>query len=105
MLKFESYLTLSDALLVSIVSIVTVFVILAFIAVIISAIGKFMQKEKPVTPQVAPTKTVQITQVEKVNLDEIKNDEYKLVATIVASIEANKNDEDVKYRIVKIKEL
>ncbi len=108
-MHFGNQLTLSDALLLSLISIIVVFAVLAVISLIISFLGKVLKEEKPVAAPVnTPAKAAQPvaqTNAPSVDLKSIVSDEHKLVATLVATMEANTNDEDKKYKITSIREI
>lgn len=110
MSNFEEYISIGDALFISVISIATVFIILIMIALIISLIGKLLKEEKSATvakvtqAPVAPVAPIAPTQP-KVDLSEIVNDEHKRIAVMVATIAANDNDQDKKYKITSIKEI
>ncbi len=108
MLEFGEYITIADALLLSVVSISIVFAVLALIAIIINCIGKLMQKKEstvaPVTTVINNTQKNEMAST-KVNLSDVKKDEQSLIAVLVASIDANKNDEDKKYKVSSIREI
>ncbi len=84
-MHFSEFLTLSDALLLSLISIITVFAILTLISLIISLVGKVLQEEKkpakPVTSAAPVQQAVQPTT--RVDLSSVVKDEHKLVATLV----------------------
>ncbi len=106
-MHFGNQLTFADALLLSLISIIVVFAVLVLISVIITILGKVVQEEKSVTTPVnnTPAKPVQQASAPSVDLKSVVNDEHKLVATIVATMEANTNDEDKKYKITSIREI
>ncbi len=106
-MHFNNVLTFGDALLLSFISILVVFAILTLISLIITLIGKVLKEEKKPAqvPTAAPVQQAQQTQQPKVDLASVVNDEHKRVALLVASIEANQNDEDKKYKITSIKEI
>ncbi len=108
MIHFEEYITLADSLVITGVSLAVVFVVLTVIALIITFLGKVLE-EKPkevatnvVTPTNAP---VQTNVAPKVDMSQVMNDEHKRIATLVATIAANENEENVKYRVNSIKEI
>ncbi len=105
MLNFGDYLTISETLLISAISIAVVFVVLSLIAVIISLIGKTLKEEKVQATE--ETKVQTLSQIKKnqtkVDLNAVVNDKYKLVAMLVAAVAANENDEDANYKITSIK--
>ncbi len=110
MFEFEKYLTFSQALFVSFVSILVVFSILLLIALIVSGLGKILKDEKPVaaapkavSKPVAPTTAPVVNKA--VNLGEVMSDEHKKIAALVATIAANESNKDAKYRVVSIKEI
>ncbi len=106
MLNFGEYLTITDALFISAVSIAVVFAVLSLIAVIITSVGKILKEEKPIdnAPKVSNQVKGQQSQ-SRVDLSAVVNDEHKLIATMVATIEANQTYKDVKYKITNIKEI
>ncbi len=106
-MNFGEYISIGETLFISAVAISVVFAVLALIAVIISLIGKIVGEKKP---EVATTnnKVTQnaVAQVQpKVDLSSVVKDEHKLVATLVATMEANTMDKDVKYKITSIREI
>ncbi len=109
MLEFSEYLSLGDAIFITVVSITIVFAILALIAVIISSFTYIFKEEQATKAKSkSQTKTVPVADtkvVNKVNLDDVAKDENMMAALLVASIEANKNDENIKYRVASIKEI
>ncbi len=107
-MHFSEIITLNDALLISLISITTVFAILILISLIISLIGKMLKEEKkPAAPVASATQTQQVVQqpTAKVDLSSVVKDEHKRVALLVATMEANTNDEDKKYQITSIREV
>ncbi len=112
MIHFEKNITVTDALLVTLISLAVVFTVLIVIALIVSALGKVLKEEKPVAAttkpvatKASPRTTVTASPVKAVNLSEVMNDEHKRIATLVATMAANENDEDKKYRVVSIREI
>ncbi len=107
MLHFDNYITLGDALLITLISLVVVFVVLGAIALIITFLGKVFQEQPKQVAETVATKPVvqQATATTRVNLNEVMSDEHKRIAALVATIAANENDEDVKYRVTSIKEI
>ncbi len=109
MFNFDGAFTFADALSVSLVSITVVFIVLILIALIVSLLGKLLQEAKPVAVETKATINANTNAVARttnvVNLGEIMNDEHKRIATLVATIAANENDEDKKYRVVSVKEI
>ncbi len=107
-MHFGNQLTFADSLFLSLISIIVVFAVLALISLIISLVGKMLQEEKPVAAPVntqAKAAPVAQTNAPSVDLKSIVSDEHKLVATLVATMEANTNDEDKKYKITSIREI
>ncbi len=104
---FSEYLKVSEALLLSFISITIVFCILLIIAFMIMSFKYiFKVEEKKANTAVASQQAPVINNTQQiVNLDEIEKDENKLVALLVASIASNENDEDKKYRVTNIKEI
>ncbi len=110
MLNFGEYLTIAEALTVSILSIAIVFAILALIAVIITFCGKIIggmenKNTVPVVANSAPVVANNVPAATKVDLSSVVNDEQKRIAMLVATIEANNNDDDMAFRVVSIKEV
>lgn len=105
---FGEYITIPEALFITVISITIVFCILLLIAFAIMSF-KYIFKEKEIKPynNKEVSKNLNETNIQKqiVNLDEIEKDENKLVAIMVATIDANKNEEDKKYKVVNIREL
>ncbi|MFV0440011.1 MAG: OadG family transporter subunit [Lachnospirales bacterium] len=105
---FGEYITVGDALLVTAISITIVFFILLLIALAIYCF-KFIPKEevkavaKKVAPKTANSNTV--ANVSKVDLEEVAKDENKVVAMLVATMEANTEETDKKYKVVSIREV
>ncbi len=101
---FGEYLSITEAFLLSIISISIVFSILLIIALIILSF-KYIFKEKEVE-SVAIEKQLPVKKIEKViNLNEIEKDENKMVALLVASIASNDSDENKKFKVTSIKEI
>ncbi len=101
MFDFGEYITVLDSIYITVVAITIVFTTLILIALVVGAFKKIF-KEDTSTKIPVVQNNVQNTIV---NLDELVNDENKLVATLVATIAANENDEDKIYRVTKIKEI
>ncbi len=100
---FGDYITLTDSLFITVLSITIVFVILLLIALAITSF-KYIFKEETTIKNEEPLKKDDALK-KIVNLDDVVKDENMLVATLVASIESNNNDEDKKYRVLSIKEI
>lgn len=105
MFNFGEYITVTDAVYITTVSITIVFSILILIALVISGFKNVFKEDTNTKPNI--TATVQNNNVQKsiVNLNELVSDEDKLVATLVATIAANENDEDKIYKVTKINEI
>ena len=99
----NSVISLGDSIFITVVSMGIVFFILVLISAILSAF-KFIPAEKKV--EVAETKkSVAAPVVENRFRPEDIKDENMLVAMMVASIEASKNNENAYIRVKSIKEL
>ncbi len=105
MFNFGEYITVTDAVYITTVSITIVFSILILIALVISGFKNVFKEDTNTKPNI--TAPVQNNNVQKsiVNLNELVSDEDKLVATLVATIAANENDEDEIYKVTKINEI
>lgn len=107
MLNFGEYITIADAVLITVVSITIVFLILTLIAVIIAGIGHLLKgdEKKVEAPKITKNKPIVETNTSSIDLSEIEKDENKLVAMFIATIDANDNDENATYKVTSIKEI
>ncbi len=105
MFDFGEYITVMDSVYITVVAITIVFTTLILIALIVSAFKNVFKEETKVNNTAKAEVTQNNVQKTIVNLDELVSDENKLVATMVATIAANENDEDKIYRVTKINEI
>ncbi|MCJ8342764.1 MAG: OadG family protein [Cetobacterium sp.] len=100
----NSVISLGDSIFITVVSMAIVFFILVVISAVLSTFKYIPAEKKEVKPEtkkpVAPTPVVE----KRFSPEDIK-DENMLVAMMVASIEAAKNNENAYIRVKSIKEL
>ncbi len=103
---FGEYITILESLYIMLVSITIVFGTLVVIALILYSF-KFIFKEEDTSKKDNNTKKIEVKKEKRtfVNMEELVEDEEKLVASIVCTIEANKEDEDKTYKITNIREI
>ncbi len=103
---YSDIITLSDALFITVLSITIVFCILLLIAFCIMSF-KYIFKEENIKSQQKPqaTKKVNVAQTPAFDIKTIENDEDKMVAVMVATINSNENDEDKIYRVTNVREI
>ncbi len=100
---YGEYITIGDALFITVLSISIVFSILLIIAFAIMSFKYiFKVEEKKIVAQ-APQQSVATTPT--FNIKDIENDEDKIVAVMVATMEANNEDKDKIYKVSSVKEI
>lgn len=86
-----------------------VFVLLLLVQILVDFLGRFSSKflvEAKKTVPVKPRETVSSAKTEKaLDIKELTDDKDKLVAAFVASIEASKNNTDIRYKVVNVKKI
>lgn len=98
------YITINESLLIMVLAISVVFSILSLIALIVHSF-KYVFKEENKTKKIENVKKENISINNNSGIEDAVKSEESIVASIVASIDANKNDEDKIYKIVSIKQL
>lgn len=96
---FGEYITISDALFITAISLVIVFFILLLIQMCISSF-KYIFKEEVPKSNLQNVKENAITKV-----SDVENDEDELAALMFALIHCNENLENKKFVVTNIKEL
>ncbi len=100
---YGDVITLGDALFITVFSITIVFCILLMIAFCIMQFKHIFKEEvKPANIAKATKATVTAPVF---NIKEIENDEDKMVAVMVATINSNENDEDKIYKVTNVKQI
>lgn len=102
---FKGTISLMTALEITVLSMFVVFLILSLLAFILS-LFKHIPQEKIVENKVKPKQDLKTEPVQRAKFDPSKiTDERMLVAMLVATIEASKDENNSNVRVVGIKEL
>ncbi len=101
---FQSEMTFSQGLELTMMAMLIVFSILIIISLILT-LFKYIPSEKVGEAKKASTQVMPKPVDKGVNLVELENDEEMLVAGIVASMEASNGKKESNYKITKITKL
>ena len=104
--KYPKYISLPEASLYALLGFLVVFLGIAFLILIVWAVGKFMQKDAPVAKKAepAPVKKEVVSTPTPVNEDEVSEE---TIAVITAAIMAyyEKNNPKCEFTVKRIKKI
>lgn len=100
--KSTDVISFGEGLLYSALAISIVFLVLVVIAVLISFLRHLPDKQVAAKPTTVVNTVKPASPVRAVSFAELEDDEDKLVAAIVASMEATGEDKDAKYVVTRI---
>lgn len=106
---FGENITVFQSLQLTAIAMSIVFVLLLLVQILVDFLGRFASKflveaKKPIP--VKPAVTVSSVKTEKeLDIKELTDDEDKLIAAFVASIEASKSNTDTRYKVVNLKKI
>lgn len=106
---FGDQVTIFQSLQLTVIAMSIVFAVLLAIAFIIQGFEHIFPEEKKTgnaapTPTPAPVAAAPVAPA-RMDMAELTNDEDKMIAAFVASIDAAEENKDTNYRVVSVKQL